>query len=204
MYVVNWLSLAGICLLGAAVPGASLVIVLQSVVAGGRQHGLLTAIAHAIGVGLYALLAALGLAWLMSAHPALLIAIRGMGALFLLAMAVAALRQPLALTWSDDSRRHQFDSALRGFLVAFLNPKLAIFFVALFSQFLRVEADLSEKLLLAATAMLVDGSWYVAVVLMVSRPEFLRQLQRKADGISKVFALALLLFALWMLWALWL
>ena len=44
-------------------------------------------------------------------------------------------------------------AARDGFLVAFLNPKVALFFIALFSQVIGSETTLLERLAFAATAM---------------------------------------------------
>ena len=202
MDLVNWFSLLLVCLLGATMPGASLIVVLQSVMVGGRRRGLLTAIAHAVAVGIYAFMAAFGLALLIQNHPDLLLSIRVLGALFLIGMAATILVQHAAINPGGSNVHSPFESVLRGFLVAFLNPKLAIFFVALFSQFIRPNDGWAERGLMAVTAMSVDAFWYMTVVLFVSQPRLLRQLQEKSAVLSKLFAAIILVFALSMLFSL--
>lgn len=88
-----------------------------------------TALGHGTGVGLYALLTAMGLSLLLTRTPWLFELIRYAGALFLALLGLQALlaASPKAESTSQHatSRRR---GALEGFAVAFLNPQLAIFF----------------------------------------------------------------------------
>ena len=54
-----------------------------------------------------------------------------------------------------------------GFLIAVINPKILIFFTALFSQFVRVDSGIGEKLGLALVAGVVDILWYLCVATVV-------------------------------------
>jgi len=78
-------------------------------------------------------------------------------------------------------------AARDGFAVAFLNPKLAVFMLALFSQFVDADAGLTTGAILVATATLIDGSWYSLVTLLLSQPRFLSGLQRRALLIDRIF-----------------
>ena len=169
----TWLSLAGICFLGAASPGPSLGVVLTNTVSGGRYAGVATGVGHGIGVGIYASLAAAGVAVVITTAPALFIGLQAAGALFLLWLGAQMLRpvQP-----GDDStpdrperlRQTMSQSFRQGFLVSFLNPKIAVFFLALFSQFVDPAAGLVEKAAMGALAGGIDTAWYVLVALVLS------------------------------------
>ena len=87
-------------------------------------------------------------------------------------------------------------AATRGFLVAFLNPKLAVFMLALFSQFLQPEAGLGEKALMAATVWLTDTLWYLVVALLVSHSLFYERLRARAQLIDRCFGVLLIVVAL--------
>ncbi|MFB9159698.1 LysE family translocator, partial [Chromobacterium violaceum] len=87
-----WLQFAGVCMLGAMSPGPSLAMVLQQTARGGRGGGLAAAMGHALGVGLYALAAAQGLAMVMAAHPLLFKIISSLGAAYLVWLGVQGLR----------------------------------------------------------------------------------------------------------------
>lgn len=55
-------------------------------------------------------------------------------------------------------------------MLAFLNPKVAVFFIALFSQVVGPDTPLLAKLAYAATAMVIDIGWYMIVAWLFSSP----------------------------------
>src|SRR6056297_690961 len=66
-----WFSLAAVCAMGAMSPGPSLALVLRHTLGGGRLPGIAAALAHALGVGFYALLTVWGLGALIVRFPLL-------------------------------------------------------------------------------------------------------------------------------------
>jgi threonine/homoserine/homoserine lactone efflux protein len=80
-------------------------------------------------------------------------------------------------------------------LVALINPKIILFFTALFSQFVRLESDLWEKLTLALIASGVDAIWYLLVALTLSHFQSIVRYQRISGVIDKVFAVVLIVIA---------
>ena len=62
-----------------------------------------------------------------------------------------------------------------GFAIAFLNPKLAVFFLALFSQFIDPEnLTLQVGLIMCLTVFVLDTGWYLLVALLteISKKRF--------------------------------
>ena len=68
--------------------------------------------------------------------------------------------------------------------------------LALFSQFLRPEAQLGEKAVMVATVGLIDAAWYTVVVALISRKAFLERLRASARLIDRCFGLILIMLAL--------
>ncbi len=198
MSLTAWFSLATICILGAMSPGPSLAVVLKNTLVGGRSEGVKTALAHGFGVGIYAFVTAAGLAVVITGSPSLFTIIQWLGAFFLAYLGFKAL---FGHTGIDESIRPEAGSASQvnglrsGFLTAFLNPKLAIFFAALFSQFVSVQAGLGEKMLMALTAATIDAGWYLLVALALSHSRVLGTLRSKAVILDKSFGLLLVLLA---------
>jgi threonine/homoserine/homoserine lactone efflux protein len=192
----HWLSLFSICLLGAMSPGPSLAVVLKSSLGDSHRAGYITAIAHGAGVGLYGLLTVTGLAVLITRSPVLFLAIQLFGGVYLIYLGVNSLRSSGSPNLKSEIDSGNRNAALRGFLVAFLNPKLAVFMLALFSQFLNPEAKALEKGIMVATVGITDACWYSLVVALVSRKAFLKKLQRSAQLIDRVFGIILIVLAL--------
>lgn len=196
MTLTGWLSLVAVCALGAMSPGPSLAVVVRHTVGHSRGHGLCVAVAHALGVGLYALATALGLAALIAETAALYRGLALAGAAYLLWLGAAALRAGGARGEPRSAPGPQLVDALRdGFAIALLNPKIAVFFLALFSQFVRPGMGAAEVVLLAATATLIDGGWYALVALGLSGAGPGRWVRRHAAAIERLTGALLVLLA---------
>ncbi|MBZ6071149.1 LysE family translocator [Aeromonas schubertii] len=188
----SWLALAAICVMGAVSPGPSLALIIRNTVGGGRGNGVATALGHGLGVGLYALITAMGLALLITKTPLLFDGIRYGGAAFLAWLGVRALLAKGGPTAADEHQGSSRRGALEGFMVAFLNPQLAIFFVALFSQFVHQQTGWREGGIMMLTAGGIDALWYLLVALGLSHGPVLAWLHRKASMINKASGLVLL------------
>lgn len=199
MELTSWLALAAICVMGAISPGSSLALIIRNTVQGGQGHGVATALGHGLGVGIYALITALGLAILITQTPLLFDLIRYGGAAFLAWLGIKALLARPAGGEAGKEEGHPprgRQGAFEGFMVAFLNPQLAIFFIALFSQFVHADTGWREGGIMMLTAGGIDALWYVLVALVLSRGPVLAWLKAKSTVIDKVSGLVLLGLAL--------
>lgn len=194
MELTSWLALATICVMGAISPGPSLALIIRNTMQGGQSHGVATALGHGLGVGIYALITALGLSLLLTQTPLLFDVIRYGGAAFLAWLGIKALLVKPAPGEPSEAlhplRGRQ--GAFEGFMVAFLNPQLAIFFIALFSQLVQVDTGWREGGVMMLTAGGIDALWYVLVALLLSRGPVLGWLKAKSFIIDKVSGLVLL------------
>ena len=62
--------------------------------------------------------------------------------------------------------------ATDGFLISLLNPKVALFFLVIFSHFVFLESTLIDVVIMGITAALIDAGWYVFVVLILTSNKF--------------------------------
>ena len=172
-----WLSLAAICMMGAMSPGPSLAVVLKHSLNGSMKNGMLAALSHGIGVGLYAGASLLGLGALMTQFPTVYQILVYLGAAYLTYLGIKILlakpsNNELKVQKSEVSEAKALQD---GFAIAFLNPKLAIFFLALFSQFIDPQAlTLSVGIIMCLTVFVIDTGWYLLVALLteVSKTRF--------------------------------
>ena len=172
-----WLSLALVCMMGAMSPGPSLAVVLKHSLSGGMKNGMLAALSHGFGVGLYAAASLLGLGALMLQFPTVYQFLVYLGAAYLAYLGLKILfskpsDSELNIQQSDVSSSKALQD---GFAIAFLNPKLAIFFLALFSQFIDPEnLTLNIGVIMCLTVFVIDTGWYLLVALLteVSKKRF--------------------------------
>ncbi len=193
-----WLSLAVLCILGAMTPGPSLAVVLGSTMRGGQAAGLAAALAHGLAVGLYAVLTVAGLAALLTASPTLFALLQLAAAGYLVYLAHGALRRRAAMSRTDPGPACDTGTgtaARDGFMIAFLNPKLAVFMLALFAPFITPDQGVGAKVLLVLTIGGIDALWYSVVVLVLVGTGLLGALERNAVWVERVYGVLLLVLA---------
>ena len=134
MELTTWFSIVAICCLGAISPGPSLAVVLRHSVGNSRIHGVYTAVSHALGVGIWAALTIQGLALVVASSPQAFQLITWGGAAYLGWLGFKAIthRGGGAFDAGNADRVSYWRAALDGLMISLLNPKLAIFFIALF------------------------------------------------------------------------
>ena len=198
MTASTWLSLLAICVLGAMSPGPTLAVVMKNTVQGSKSHGIATAVAHAAGVGIYAFSVAAGIGVVIVQSPVLFKGVTWGGAAYLMWLGIKSICSQVSLlngtNFSSSLTIKQ--AAIDGFLITFLNPKIAVFFLALFSQFVTPQTTLTTQALMALMATLCDGIWYCTVASVAGHDKVLPFLRKKAALINRLCGGLLILVAL--------
>ena len=197
MTLADWYILALVCLAGAASPGPSWILLINSVVKDGHKAGIAFGIAHGLGIFVYAVLVVSGLIVLLSVAPWFSIVLELTGLLFLLWLSFSMIRNSFQEPSIDEGTSDMVSAPLlesfrNGFLIVFLNPKIAAFFLAIFSQFLNAASNLQSKFILVATATVVDGLWYILLTFVIAVPKFTNFVKISEKKIE--FSLGFLLF----------
>lgn len=184
---------AGVVALAAMSPGPDFAITVRNAAVSGRRAGVLTALGIATGALVWSVCAALGIAALLAASATAYTAVKLVGAAYLGYMGTravwAALRGEYAATTDDGDgdgaapAPRPWTGFWQGLLTNVLNPKAAVFFVALMPQFLPASPTAVDTLLLSVVAAAIIGGWFTAVSVVVgalrrllSRPAVRRRL----------------------------
>lgn len=152
-------------------PGPDTVFVLSRTLASGTAAGLETLLGTQAGNVVHAVLAGVGVSTVVLLFPALFAALKAVGVLYLLWLAVGAWRASSTLRLAAGRREAPKPARCfaQGLANNLSNPKMIVFFVALFPQFIRPEAgQLAAQsfvlgITLAAMAVLWMGAWVLAV-----------------------------------------
>jgi len=166
---VAWLlAFAPVAALLTITPGAGTAMVVRSAVRGGRRRALVTTIGNSIGVLAWAGFAAVGIAAVVAASAEAFTALKLFGAVVLLIMGLRSLRGRRA---AETVAAPAGGAPLRdGLVTSLANPKLAVFFAALFPQFVPDRASvLVSALLMAAMIVAFDLVWYSMLAYLVAR-----------------------------------
>jgi threonine/homoserine/homoserine lactone efflux protein len=144
-----------------ATPGVDMAFTLVSTLRGGVRAGLAAAAGIVSGCAIHTLAATFGLAALMAASSAAFNTVKWAGAAYLTWLAIGMLHRawraaPPASEASDAAAPGAGLAVFRqGFMTNVLNPKVALFFLALLPQF--IDAGATDKSL----AFVFLGAWFI-------------------------------------------
>ena len=162
-----WSQFAIVCIIGAMSPGPSLAVVIRNNINYNRLAGILTSIGHGLGIGVYATLAILGLGIILQTNQTIFLIIQILGLVFLFFLGLLFIIQKNSEE-KIEGNPNQLNSFLQGFSIAIINPKILIWFTAIYSQFISINATFFFNTILVLTASIIDAIWYIIVSLLIT------------------------------------
>jgi threonine/homoserine/homoserine lactone efflux protein len=131
------LAFAFAALVLAITPGPDMALFLSRAINHGRRHGIAAMLGAMTGLMVHSTLAAFGISLLIAAAPPAFWALKLSGALYLVWLAIGAVRSGsmLELNAALRSRPSLTDSYFTGLGINLLNPKIILFFVTFLPQF---------------------------------------------------------------------
>ncbi len=192
----------GLSFVLALTPGPDVLYVLSRSLAQGTRAGLVAASGFALGNIVHTLIVASGLGTLLLAQPDLLATVRYIGVLYLIYVGVVMIKraEPIDAQMVGPSSSTQI---FRQSIIAnLLNPKVILFFVSLFPQFVdRPEKAFSQTLLLGASFIVVTMMCFGGVALLAGRANtFFGTDAGRQVRLQQIGGGALLLVAVWLAW----
>jgi threonine/homoserine/homoserine lactone efflux protein len=176
-------------------PGPGTLMIMRVAVRDGRRSAFAAVVGNSLGLFTWAVLSAIGVSSLIVASEVAHTVLRIGGAIFLIALGLRSLlllgtakAEETALGPKTKSRFGQGGWQV-GLVTSLSNPKLALFFIALFPQFLTPDAAmLPVSLLMAAVVVSMDLVWFGCIILAADRaaailkPRLRRIMERVAGG----------------------
>jgi threonine/homoserine/homoserine lactone efflux protein len=185
-------------------PGPDMSLQLAKTLAGGRRAGIAAATGASLGIVVHSLLAAFGLSALVAASPSMFLALKVLGAGYLLWLAVDAIRNGSSLSVAaEGSTTMSFWRTLAlGIGVNLTNPKVVLFFVTFLPQFVDAADPHAGAKLLFLGIYFVVFSYPLALLLVLGaeqlvttikrRPRLLRAIDWLFAGIFSAFAVRII------------
>ena len=158
-------------------PGADTMLVIRNVMARGRRAGFLTTVGACCGIFVHAMLSALGLSLILVNSALAFEIVKMIGAAYLVWLGIQSLRQAFRRKHSANGGAalrarpaRGYRSLIEGFLSNVLNPKVAVFYLAFFPQFMSPGDWVFAKSMLLAAIHWVEGVlWLSIVTLFINR-----------------------------------
>ena len=196
-----WSQFALVCLLGAMSPGPSLALIIRNSINYNRMSGIIASVAHGLGICLYATVTVIVLEFILRNSELIFFVIQICGSLFLIILGLIFVFKK---NNENQIETYQINSSsfAQGFIIAIINPKILIWFIAIYSQFIDINASLLNKTILVLTPSIIDAIWYSLVAILVTGYGLKEILNKKKFIIQKIIGGLLILIALSLIYSL--
>tara|TARA_Y100000590_G_scaffold412272_1_gene507084 strand:- start:106 stop:726 length:621 start_codon:yes stop_codon:yes gene_type:complete len=191
-----WTQFALVCLLGAMSPGPSLALIINNSINYNRLSGILASVAHGLGIFLYATITVISLEFILQNHQKIFFIIQILGSIFLFFLGLLFIFKKNNEKYEkNNEKKINAGSFVQGFVIAIINPKILVWFVAIYSQFITVNANFSEKLILIITPSYVDAIWYSLIAILVTSYGLKDFFNNKKNTIQKIIGALFIIIA---------
>tara|TARA_Y100000294_G_scaffold162982_1_gene168429 strand:- start:154 stop:768 length:615 start_codon:yes stop_codon:yes gene_type:complete len=201
MTLFLWSQFAIVCLLGAMSPGPSLALIIRNSINFNRTSGIIASIAHGLGICLYATVTVIVLEFILKNSEIIFFVIQICSSFFLIILGLTLVFKKNNENQNDTYQIHS-NSFAQGFFIAIVNPKILIWFTAIFSQFIDINATFLNKAILVLTPSIIDAIWYSLVAILVTGYGLKEILNRNKFVIQKIIGILLIIIAFSLIYSL--
>ena len=186
MSLIVFIQVFFVCLFGAMSPGPSMAVVINNAVFKNRYHGVLTSIGHGLGITIYAIFAVIGIGLIINTNILIFNGMKIISIMFLIYLGLKAITNKEKVNFENNELSGRATSFFQGLSIAILNPKILVWFVAIYSQFMSKSNDFLFNTYLVLIAGVIDTCWYILLTIMATSDAALRYLKSKSDILQKL------------------
>lgn len=187
------LAVALFTILAVISPGADFAMVTRSSYAQGRKAGLAAAVGIALGVQVHVLYTVLGIAVIISQSPALFLAMKVLGAGYLIYLGYQSLTNTARLSLEGQASGASLLAVLRtGFLTNALNPKTMLFVISAYTQVVQPGAPLALDFAYGAFMSFAHWAWFSLVAVFFSIAGLRKAMIERQRVVDRVIGVALI------------
>ena len=201
IYLIQFITIAILHLLALMSPGPDFLLVTRNSLAHSRRAGILTALGLSFGMVVHVTYSLLGLAYIIAQSVVVFNIIKVLGGLYLIYLGIMSLRsqspdQPIDQKIEPASALSDLSAVRMGFLTNVLNPKVTLFFLAIFTQAIDGTTPLIIKAAYAVEMMLATLLWFSLVSYMFSHNSVRSRIAKIQKYLDKAFGSILILLGL--------
>lgn len=155
-------------------PGPNMIYLISRSLTQGKKAGVISLLGVICGFMFHILMVSLGLTVILFTVPYAYLTLKSLGVVYLLYLAFQAIKPNGKNIFEPDPHLKGIKSGelfRTGLLTSVLNPKVAVFYVSFFPQFIKPEygSVLTQSLQLGITQVLVSSSVNLVIVMSASR-----------------------------------
>ncbi|WP_418114249.1 LysE family translocator [Vibrio scophthalmi] len=175
MTIDTLVAFAGIVFLLAIIPGPNALLILYTSLTQGKRFAIVNILGVSVGFLIHAFISAQGLSLLLSQSAMAFSIFKWLGVAYLFWLGINNVKA--ALNQSElkiDPKKATLTPSLassftKGLLTNLLNPKIVLFYLSIFPQFVSPQHLLEQSMLLGLTQAMVVSSWFLVVILFASK-----------------------------------
>jgi RhtB (resistance to homoserine/threonine) family protein len=188
-------------------PGPDIYLEMKNSLGFGRRIGIATALGVASALFIHVTYTILGFTYIIEKFPSIFIAIKVAGSLYLLWLGFHAIRsvkqkeeQP-----ENEVKRNTDKNVKQGFREGFicnvLNPKAALFFLSIFSQFISADTASWVRWIYGTEIVVAVGLWFTVISTVISYQKFRIYYERYSHWFDRCLGAILIYFAIFIVYS---
>ncbi len=171
-YLPEFMSIAILHLLAVMSPGPDFILVCNNSILYSRRSGVFTALGLALGILTHVTYSLIGIAYIISKSIIIFSTIKLLGAGYLIYLGWKILKSKSSLQVLDSQVKKpeisQWEAVKNGYLTNLLNPKVTIFFLAVFTQVVDADTPHLVKAVYGLEMSVMTFLWFACVAMILS------------------------------------
>jgi RhtB (resistance to homoserine/threonine) family protein len=182
-------------------PGPDFFLVMKNSLGFGRRIGIATALGVASALFFHVTYTVLGFTYIIEKIPSVFIAIKIAGALYLLWLGFHAIRSAKQNKEQEkqglkiNENKNVKQGFREGFICNVLNPKAALFFLSIFSQFISADTASWVRWAYGTEIVIAVGLWFIFISTVISYQKFRHYYERYSHWFDRCLGAILIYFA---------
>ena len=201
-YLHEFLMISIVHLLAVMSPGPDFAIVIRQSIRFGRKTAIITSLGIGAGIAIHVSYTLLGIGFIITQSKPVFVSVQIIGALYLTYLGMKLLLNKTNLdvqeeqleSISEDTRHHQ-KAFLLGFLTNLLNPKAALFFLAIFTTIVSINTPLAVQSVYGIWIVLSTMLWFSLVSFLFTQKRIRSKFIRYSVVFERIMGIILLAFA---------
>lgn len=194
MYLSQFATIAIAHFLVLIAPGPDVALVIQESISRGKKNGIYTGFGIATGLLVHLTYTLVGLGLIISQSIFLFSLIKIAGACYLIYMGVKGIFTKSNNSFAVSAEKNSCtprESFLKGFITNILNPKVTLFFLALFSSIVDPLTSIIIQIGYGVWMSIITFAWFAAVTLLLTKPSINLIFMRLGHWFDRVMGVVL-------------
>ncbi|CAH1537269.1 Homoserine lactone transporter [Vibrio rotiferianus] len=175
MNIDTLFAFGGIVFFLAIIPGPNALLILFTALTQSRRFAVANILGVALGFMIHAFVSAKGLSLLLSQSALAFNVLKWMGVAYLVWLGISNLKSGLKLADQKLKLERKIEEQtlkqafVKGLLTNLLNPKIVLFYLSIFPQFVQPAHILEQSMILGALQASIVASWFLFVIFFATK-----------------------------------